>query len=400
MKTLSTYKNLKLLWWLRNIAITGQVVAIAVVTKLLEIPLQIKPLLVILSAMILINFLTCFRIKQKTAISEKEFFIQLLLDMTALFWLLYFTGGATNPFTSLFILQVVFAAVTLPAFYTWITATIAITAYTSLMFWNVEVPYLQHHHIGDFFSLHVQGMWISFILLSVIICWFVVRMNTTIKRQDALLAEAEKIAALGTLATSAAHELGTPLSTMAVMAGDFETETSHKFIEQIARCKQILSSITQAGGVTRAESGSPICLDIFLKEIANQWQEDNSDIIFEKDFSDFGKQQILVEHAFRQAIINLLDNAADASPSYVGIKAESTSQMLTIQIYDKGEGIADKISQSIGEAGVTNKTDGLGLGLFLAKSVVSRMGGTLTLENAKDKGTIAVICLPIKRLTV
>ena len=152
--------------------------------------------------------------------------------------------------------------------------------------------------------------------------------------------------------------------------------------------------------MTRAESGSPLSLDILFLQITDAWQKDNPDIFFEKDFSNIGKQHILVEHAFGQAIINLLDNAADASPSYVGIKAESTSQILTIQIIDKGEGVADEISQSLGEAGVTNKTDGLGLGLFLAKSVISRMGGTLKLENAKDKGTIAVICLPIKRLTV
>jgi two-component system sensor histidine kinase RegB len=400
METLSTYKNLKLLWWLRNIAITGQIIAILVVTQALEIPLQIIPLVLILSVSAGLNMLTWLRIKRAPAISEREFFIQLLLDMAALFWLLYFTGGATNPFTSLFILQVVFAAVTLPALYTWITSGIAVALYTALMFWNIEVPYLKHHHIGDFFSLHVQGMWISFILLASIVAWFVVRMNATIRRQDALLAQAEKIAALGTLATSAAHELGTPLATMAVMAGDYETETSRRFIEQISRCKQILSGITAAGGVARAESGAPIQMDIFLNQLAEEWKNDHPYIGFKADLSATGQQRILVEHGFRQALINLLNNAADASPEYVRLKAESSSQVLMIQVCDKGAGIAEEVSQSLGEAGVTNKADGLGLGLFLAKSVVTRLGGTLELENAPEKGTIAVVSLPIRRLTV
>ena len=400
METLSTYNNLKLLWWLRNIAIAGQIIAILVVTQALEIPLQITPLILILSVSAGLNMLTWLRIKRAPAISEREFFIQLLLDMVALFWLLYFTGGATNPFTSLFILQVVFAAVTLPAFYTWITAGSAVALYTGLMLWNIEVPYLQRHHSDDFFSLHVQGMWISFILLASIVAWFVVRMNATIRRQDALLAQAEKIAALGTLATSAAHDLGTPLATMAVLAGDFETEISRRFIEQISRCKQILSGITTAGGVARAESGAPIQLHIFLNQLAEDWKNDHPDIGFEADLSATGQQRILLEHSFRQALINLLNNAADASPEYVRLKAESTSQVLMIQICDKGAGIAEEVSQSLGEAGVTNKADGLGLGLFLAKSVVTRLGGTLELENAPEKGTIAVVTLPIRRLTV
>lgn len=400
METLSTYKNLKLLWWLRNIAIAGQAITITTVTQLLDIPLQILPLSLILSLSATLNMLTWWRIKYTSVITEHEFFTHLLLDMLALSALLYFTGGATNPFTSLFILQVVFAAITLPILYTWFTAGLAISLYTILMFWNIEVPYWQHHHIGDFFSLHVQGMWVSFILLSCIVSWFVVRMNATIRRQDALLAEAEKVAALGTLATSAVHELGTPLATISVLAEDCEKETSQRLCEQIARCKQILSSITAAGGVVRAESGAPIQLDIFFKQIAEEWKQDHPDVVFETDISQVGQQHILLEHGFKQGIVNLLNNAAYASPEYVMLTAKSSSQLLVIEIQDKGEGIAEGIRSSLGEAGTTNKADGLGLGVFLAKSIVTRLGGTFTLENAPDKGAIAVISLPIKRLAL
>lgn len=400
MDTLSTYKNLKLLWSLRNIAITGQIVAILVATQALQIPLQTTSLMFILSVSAGLNMLTWVRIKRTTAISEREFFTQLLLDMIALFWLLYYTGGATNPFTSLFILQVVLAAVTLPALYTWIIAGIAVVLYTALMFWNVEVPYLQHHHIGDFFSLHVQGMWVSFILSAGIIAWFVVRMNSTVRHQDALLADAEKIAALGTLATSAVHELGTPLATISVLAGDCDQEISRPLLEQIARCKQILSSITTAGGVARAESGSPIQLDIFLKQLTEEWRKDHTGIVFEADLFQLGQQRVLVEHGFKEAIVNLLNNAAEASPEYVAMRAESTPQLLLIQIRDKGNGIADEMKGSLGKAGVTSKADGLGLGLFLAKSVVARLGGALEIENAVEKGVTVTISLPIKRLAV
>jgi len=228
MDKTSYFKNLKLLCGLRSVAIIGQVAAILLVTKGLHIELPIIPLWSIISALVVINGLTFIRIKKGRAISQFEFFSQLLIDMTALFGLLYFSGGAANPFTSLFILQVIIAAVTLPPAYAWVAAGISVAFYTALMFLGIEVPYFQHHHSGDFFNLHVQGMWISFILLAGIISWFVVRMNVTIRRQDALLAEAEKIAAVGMLAANAAHELGTPLATLFVLA---ENADNHIFKE-------------------------------------------------------------------------------------------------------------------------------------------------------------------------
>jgi two-component system sensor histidine kinase RegB len=167
MENITNYKNLKLLWWLRSIAIFGQTTAILVVTHALQIPLQTAPLWSIIGGLALVNAFTLWRVKTARHITETEFFGQLLTDITALAGLLYFTGGATNPFASLFILQVIIAAITLTPLYTWIAAGLTIVFYTALMVWNVEVPYFMHHHMGDFFNMHVQGMWISFILLAV-----------------------------------------------------------------------------------------------------------------------------------------------------------------------------------------------------------------------------------------
>lgn len=400
MEHLSAHQNLKLLWWLRNIAMTGQIVAILVVTYALRIPLQTTPLYLIIAGSMGLNGFTWWRFRRRRMVSEQEFFVQLFLDMLALYGLLYCTGGATNPFASLFILQVVIAAVTLPAFYTWMTAGITVIFYTLLMFWNIEVPYFLHHHLGDFFSLHVQGMWIAFVLLALIVAWFIVRMNTTIRRQDALLAEAEKMASLGTMATGAAHELGTPLATMAVLAEEADPETARRLQEQIKRCKQILFSITAAGGVARAESGAPMQLDRFLETIVADWAQANPGIQLETSLQGTGHPCVLAEHGFRQVLINLLDNAADASPLSVTLEASWTPQVLRICIRDQGNGMPEAIKQSIGAAGITTKQDGLGLGIFLAKSVMARLGGTLAFKDAPDQGTLAMIHLPLKRIAV
>jgi two-component system, sensor histidine kinase RegB len=402
MRTHPTTKNLSQLCTLRTIAMMGQVVAIAVVTHWLQIPLMLKPLAVIISLSAILNLLTCWRLMRTTSpIDEREFFLHLLLDMAALGALLYYTGGATNPFTSLFILQVVLAAVTLPARYTWSMAGLAITSYTALMVWKVDVPYMQHHHLGDFFSFHVQGMWISFMLLACIVAWFVVRMHTVIRRQDALLADAEKVAAMGALATSAAHALGTPLATISVLAEQCEPHLAGRLQTQIARCKEMLSQITEAGGVARAESSAPIQLDRFFEALLHAWQHDHPDVKCEADFSRLTPERLLVEQGFSHAIVNLLDNAADASPAYVGITAAVNAGCLTVSIADRGEGIAVELQRTLGKAGVSNKPDGLGLGVFLAKSVITRMGGTLTLTNAiEGGGAVAIISLPMRGLTL
>jgi two-component system sensor histidine kinase RegB len=410
MDNISCLKNLKLLWWLRNIAIIGQAAAIAIVTRILEIPLQENPLWLLVSLLAVINVATWARIKRNKNIKESEFFCQLLIDIAVLSGLLYFTGGATNPFASLFILQVIIAAITLSPLYSWIISGIAVALYTSLMFWNVEVPYFMHHHMGEFFSMHVQGMWINFILLAGIISWFVVRMNATIKRQESILSEAEKMAAIGTLAANSAHELGTPLATLSLLAESLEEKVTDEerkdkaimFREQLARCKQILSRITAAGGVIRAEGGKPMQLDLFLNELLTSWKKENPGASLTIEFADNKfTPQIVAETGFTHAIINILDNAADASPDYVSFKASWTAKNLTIIITDKGQGIPQEVKENFGEPGVSSKDDGLGMGLFLSRSVITRLGGTLEdIESKTGFGTTAKINIPLARLVI
>jgi len=396
----SSIKNLKLLWWLRNIAIIGQTIAVYIVTHPLDIPLEVTPLWVIILSLALINAVTYIRIKKAYNISQGEFLGQLLVDIMSLGSLLYFTGGASNPFASLFILQIMIAAIMLKPVYTWFLAALSVGIYTSLMFYNVEVPYFMHHHIGEFFSLHVQGMWISFMLLSAIVAWFIVRMNNTIRQKEVLLLEAEKIGALGTLATSAAHELGTPLATLAILSEDLDDKTRESFNEQITRCKEIISRIAAASGVARAESGSKMTLTNFLNGITLKWKDEHNDTEFNIETEGEGNPDIIAEEGLRQSLINLLNNAYDASNDYVSFAANWTSDALTIIIKDKGSGIEESIKGTIGQAGVTTKHEGFGLGLFLAKSVVSRLEGSLTLKNAKEGGAICTVTIPLRRIAV
>ena len=394
-----TLKNLKQLWWLRNIAIAAQSVVIYITVTVHRMPFAERPLWLIIGVMILINGLTYIRLRNGRPVSECEFFCQLLLDMLGLFGLLYFTGGSTNPFTSLFILQVMIAATTLAPFYTWLAAFITVALYTILMFANKGTPEMQHSHNDDSFNMHIHGMLISFVLLAILVAWFVVRMNRTIRAQTQLLAEAEQITALGLLATSSAHELGTPLAIMAVLAGEYPDKDAVLLKEQIIRCKEIISQITMSAGVMRSESAGGMLLSEFLEKLIIHWQRLRPTATLEYITADSSPSvRIIAEHGLSQAIINLLNNAADSSPSTVRMEATWSTQELQLHISDKGGGFSTEIIKQSLAPGMTTKPEGLGLGLYLTKIIITRLGGTLCLQNSPQGGALATITLPLAKL--
>ena len=199
--------------------------------------------------------------------------MHLFSDVLILAALLYFTGGSTNPFVSLFLLPLTLAAAALPGRYTWAIATAAVICYSFLMVWYFPIP---HQH-GINFNLHVLGMWFGFVLSAILISYFAVKMSATLRERDRALALArenalrdERLVSLGTLAAGAAHELGTPLATMAVLAKDLESECAGRpgvaepfqvLRGQIARCKDILSQLAVSAGQARAEAGRDLALD-------------------------------------------------------------------------------------------------------------------------------------------
>lgn len=402
-------KNLKLIWWLRNIAIVGQTITVLLTTTWLAIPLDTEPLWAVIVAIAACNLLTHIRLLRQTDVTRREVVLHLLLDIAALFALLYFSGGASNPFASLFILQVVIAAIVLPPLHTWCLAFLTIGLYTALLFWKVEVPYFYHHHIDGYFNIHVQGMWISFVLLALLVSGFVVRISGIMRRQEQLLAEAEHIGAIGTLATAAAHELGTPLATMFLLVKEFETDTTTEaqrkrtgiLRDQLTRCKAIVTRITAVAGVMRAESGRKMSLDSFLRETVQGWHKSNSAVAC--NIHLHGPQPaptIVAEYGFAQAIINLLNNAADAAPNQITIEAHWSASSMQMTIHDDGKGIDKTMLDKLGTPGVSTRKQGIGLGIFLTRNVITRLGGTVTIANHPQGGVLADIQLPLQKLLV
>ncbi|HNP26819.1 MAG TPA: sensor histidine kinase, partial [Nitrosomonas sp.] len=330
-------KNLQRLFWLRNIAILAQCLTFSLVYIIIDLDIPWTEMIVVVILLSALNLLTWVRLYQKWPVSNIEFFAQLLIDVFALSALLYFSGGSTNPFISLYLLPLTIAAATLPWRYTWVMAIITIGCYTLLLFNYVPLPHDHSKHLIEF-NLHVSGMWLAFVLSTVIIAWFVVKMSISIRDRDHDLAQArehalrnEQIIALGTLAAGAAHELGTPLSTMAVITGELQKEyiNDNEFQnnirilrDQIAHCKQTLTQLLAKAGQTRVEGGSQLPVDEFLSLLLEKWKLIRPTVQFtHKSDGPFPGPKIMDNQLVSQSILNLLNNAADASSKCIEIKS-------------------------------------------------------------------------------
>ena len=405
--------NLRRLLLLRAFTLVGLGLTLAYTAGVLGLSLPVGTLAAILAAMAGVSLATLWRLRRGGRTTEAGLFGQLLLDVAMFTALFYFSGGSTNPLVMLFLLPLAIAAASLPAGYVWGMAAIATACYSGLLVWQVPLPHAAHlQHID--FGMHVLGMWLGFVLSAGLIAGFSAKMSNTLREHEQALSRLreqalrqERVVALGTLATGAAHELGTPLSTMAVLVKDIEPQhgvSPEKLAilrAQIARCKEILASLSSAAGQMRAEAGRGQALDVFLDELIQRWRALRPGV--QATVRLAGTQpapRIVAEQTLAQAITNILNNAADASPTEVAIDGRWTRDQLLLEIADRGPGLSPDIAPAAGSAFLTTKTDGLGLGLFLAYTTFSRFGGEVHLLNRDGGGVLCRLQLPLAALRV
>jgi two-component system, sensor histidine kinase RegB len=407
--------NLRRLMALRVIALIGQAVAIWVAIAQFHLALPMPPLVTILAAIFVVNVLTWLRLKQSWPVHDGELFAHLTLDVLALGGLLYFTGGSTNPFVSLFLLPLTLAAAALPWAYTWAITALTVACYSALLFFFVPLPQIHAGH-GDGFHLHVLGMWLGFLLSAALISYFCVKVRDTLRERDQLRTQVreqelrhERVLALGTLAAGAAHELGTPLSTIAVLARELErdaVDVPEKVAilrAQVGRCKEILSSLSGAAGQTRAEGGGKQALDTYLASLIERWCAMRAEV---KPLVHWHGPKpapdIVTEQTLSQAIVNTLNNAADVSPRDVMIDGYWSANELSIEVRDRGPGFSAQAMEHAGEPFFSTKGpgEGMGLGLFLARGTIERLGGRVVFGNREGGGAVCRIELPLASLRV
>lgn len=410
--TVSAEGILRRLFVLRVYAVAGQAAAIGIVHYGLEIPLPLVPMGAVVGLLALFNLATWVRLRQPWPITALEFFAHLLADVAALTLLLFYSGGSTNPFASLYLLPIIIAAIALPAVYAWAMTAVTAVAYSFLMV--MYVP-LEMPHGTAAFTLHLAGMWLNFIVSAMLIAFFIGKMAASICSRDQELAAAreealrnERVIALGSLAAGAAHELGTPLATMAVLAGEMarqpEATAGMKedlalLREQIDHCKGIITGLAERAGQARAEGGRAVALDCWLEQAIARWRKLRPRAQARAQLRGPRPAPLVVgETTLEQAMLNLFNNAADASPAGVEIEATWNADALSLEVRDRGPGIDEKVLLGAGRAFVTTRPQGTGIGLFLAHAVVERFGGRIVLANREGGGSTIRVELPLGRL--
>ncbi|HED40484.1 MAG TPA: HAMP domain-containing histidine kinase [Chromatiales bacterium] len=412
----SIAQNLKQLFVLRNVVIICYLLGAAIASLKLQLHIPLLPLISVISTYGIVNVVSWLRLRHRHAININTFFIQLVIDVVVLTAILYLSGGSTNPFVSLLLLPLVIVATTAPRLYAWGMAAITIACYTLLMFFFTPMHSMGEHQGGDF-NQHIIGMWFSFLLGVGLIIFFVVKLADTLREREQTIAEAreralrdEHLVSLGTFAAGAAHELGTPLATMAVITKELQnelasrpemTEQTRMLREQIERCKQTLTQISARAGQSRAEGGIQQPLDSYLNDVLQQWRLVRPNVTLQPQWRGVQPAPlIVVDDTLSQALTSILNNAADASPQQIEIIVSWDSEHLVVEINDRGEGLNEKTQAAIGTPFFTTKKEGQGLGLFLAQAVIERLGGHITINNREGGGASVNIQLPLKPLMV
>ncbi len=423
----SARQNLTWLFRLRNFLIAGESLLLVVTVYLIAYQIPERLIWAIISVAMIVNSLTWYRLQHSHPVTEVELFIHLVFDVMGITAILYCTGGGANPFAWFFILPLVITATILPHIYTGYILGLTSVCYTILTGYNIPLadPHpgvdtnnlpkvvldLQSQH---FINLHVFVLWFGFLLIAGIVAYFVVKMTDTLREREKTLAQAreqvlrdERVIALGTLAAGAAHELGTPLGTMAILTHDIKQEYPREefgdlqskmqiFDEQIERCKDALALMSASAGDIRAESGYVMRLGEYLDDVILQWRDQRSypKLEYNPKNSKSSYPFLLADKTLTQTLINILNNAADASPAWVGLNVDWDSKKIVIEILDKGSGIDPEIIKSLGKHPISSKQQGLGVGLFLAYSTINRLGGSLEIFNLPKTGACSKVTLP------
>ena len=441
------HSHLRRLFMLRNWALLAQLATLILAHRFLSTDFAWGPMLATVGALALANAFTGWRLSRDYPVGHLELFAQLALDVLALSVQLYFAGGSTNPFISLYLLPLVLAAAILPRRYTWGMATLTLACYSLLMVWYVPLPtgdaHAQHapaltqiapdlhagHDDPDFcrtdpapagaaddataladpFNIHVFGMWLGFLISAAVIAYFAVEMAAAVRLRDAQLNRVreetlrnERIVALGTLAASAAHEMGTPLSTMAVVIGEMRDDCQNAeqkenlalLDDQVKNCKRILDTLIRHAQETPEETD----VASFLHNVLDEWQLLRPTVHYRYQVA--GEQpapRLRADPALRAALLNLLNNAADASPDELDVQLHWDAARTVLEIRDHGPGLTPEAAARAGAAFFTTKEEGRGLGLFLANATLERLGGSVRLTNREGGGATTEVVLPAFR---
>jgi two-component system sensor histidine kinase RegB len=395
--------------WLRLCAIAGQSAAVLVCAWWMQLQIPLLPLLLGIGLLAVFSVFAAWRLRQPWPVHEGETIAHIAADTLVLGYLLYFTGGASNPFITLLLVPIALSAAALSVRAILAVAALTGLAYLILLSWHVPLPMPMHDESQGGFSLHVAGMGVNFVISALLLGFFINRLAHELRLQQLEVQRVreralrdEGILAIATQAAGAAHELNTPLSTMRTLlpelrrehAGDVSLAEDLSLLEsQVDRCRTILREMVAFGKAQLSQEPERLSVAEFIQGCTERFQllRPEAELLLELDPAT--SQTVLrTPPGLRHALLNLLNNAADASATVeshaVALRVSSDAQWLQLTIRDQGPGFA--ATGDLVLLGQSHKQGGLGLGLALAEATAERLDGELVVRNT---GQGADVCL-------
>jgi two-component system sensor histidine kinase RegB len=400
--------------WTRA-AIDLTVVTVAWLFPHLDFPLrELVPLLLCSAAL---SVLAALRLSRRQPVPPVLAASDLLLQPVLLTGLLELTGGPFNPFAVVYVVPIALAALTLGRTAGVGVALFGVAGYSLLAYWHLTEIDEGHHRLNDF-PTHLFTMWVSVALAAELATYFIVQASNALARRQQQLetvrqqaARAERLVSLTTLAAGAAHELSTPLATIALAARELErSATSRGTVPDLAedarliraevdRCRSILDQMSGRAGGSAVDDPEEFPLAALFDDVRSRVPRDRADRLV-LELPDVPRTVRLPRSGLTQAVLSLVMNALDAdlprASTPVVIRVGSAGGMLSIAVMDSGTGMTPEALRRAGEPFYTTKDPGkgLGLGLFLARAFAERRGGSLTVTS-RDAATTATLEVPL-----
>lgn len=413
-RPLSTLTELIRLRWA---AVFGQLTTIAVVSEFVEVRLPLGILFFIIGVTAISNLILEIRNTEKENGENLIFFI-LMIDIILFAGLLGFTGGVENPFATFYLVHLAIGSMILKEKQLW--AFLLLTALSFIVLCFVYKPlYPPYTHAGKLdIRLHLQGTFIALLLASFCVAWFMVQISRSLREKESALAEARLIAdrqrqlmSLATIAGGVAHEMNTPLGTIALVAGELESNINnleiapewHEDIQlirsEVNRCRHILDKLNSQS--TNSVGDIPESLEIH--EIKNLIQENLSCILFDQITFRFpeGNQSLLIpKEALIQSLTTLLKNGIEANTSEtdsVMLEVKISGKWIEFHVSNSGPPIPKEIKEKMGDMFFSTKKqhEGMGLGLFLVRSFAESTGGKLLISSDSQSVTTISLIIPL-----
>tara|TARA_R110000772_G_scaffold96694_1_gene195469 strand:+ start:18220 stop:19542 length:1323 start_codon:yes stop_codon:yes gene_type:complete len=417
--------NLRSLLAIRAIALLGQAGVLAYVLLASRTTQSLWGMTASLVLLAVITIASLWWSTTASDIGNRTFFAQLMVDVVGWSALMYYSGGADNPFISYYIVPLVVAAAVLPWRYTWLVAAASVAAYSLLLYFRVPFPLFSPHaamgHQQG--SVHSLGMWFNFLFSAGLITYFVVRMAAVLREQEATEMRRredrlrhDQILAVASLAAGTAHELGTPLGTMTLLAEELQQDTSlgdqarddvALLQQQLLQCRKILAELSNTAELSAAGTRQRRPADRLVRSCVEHWAARRPRVSCQLHVSsEPPAPQVSYDQTLPQALENLLNNAADTGAEHVAVTVGWSTSSVSIAVRDDGPGApADVLARMNASATPASSPEpregegsrangGLGIGLILARATAERHGGHIRLENPADGGCLATLTIP------